>query len=167
MTASAQQLLDRLADERDRLVEEVDGLRIAISSSCVASVISGLLLPGIGVVVSLTAMAACRLGNTDDFERRIGVQMGLVERIERLADRVSLVDENDAAGMARVESEVLQVLDLVRNVSILDDVFDDAVAGALGFIDSLGGVLNTLSNMATAAAAVAAVVVGYVFLSKR
>ncbi len=167
MTASAQQLLDRLADERDRLVDEVDGVKVAVASSCVASVISSLLLPGIGIIVSATAMAACRLGNGQDLERRIAVVEELIHKIELLADRVSLVDESDAASMQRVESDVLAVLDRVRDVSILDDILDDTVGAALGFIDSLGGVLETASNIATAIAIAAAAVAGVVFFSRR
>lgn len=166
MTTTKQNMLDLLGDERDRLVDQMHGVDLAVSASCSTAVLSALLLPGLGTMIALTARAACAAANTDTLQRRVVEVEALVTDIEDLADRVLLVDENNARAMDAMERDVLRIVNAVRNVDILGEAAERAVAAARGFISSAGGVLAAASNIAAAVAVVAVVVGGLIYFRK-
>lgn len=164
--ATVQGMLDALADERDRLSSEVDGVQLAIDANCSAAVLTTILLPFIGTIIGLVAKAACAIGNTADLQRRIAVVESLIGQIEALADRVKLVNPNDAAAMASAERDVLSILARTRNVEILSDTLDTAARAVRDAIANVGKGLQIASGVTTAVAIAAVVIVGALSLRR-
>ena len=162
-----QAMIDALADERDRLAQEVDGFEAAVQANCVSSLLVALLIPG-AFIMAAAARAACAIGNSGEIRRRVVVVEGVIIDIERLGDCVALVDPDDTAAVTRIESEVLATLAKVRRVSIVDDLLDSAAAAARQVLNAVKVAADVAGSIGTAILGVG--VVGgllYFFGSRR
>lgn len=145
--ARIQAMLDAIADERDRLDEEIEGVEIALMGGCISTVIAGLLLPGIGLLAAAVARRVCSIGDADELRARINVVEGVVNDLSVLGDKVRFVDPAKVQAVDAAEAEVRQALGVVRRVSIVDDVLSQAAGAARSAINSVLGAVDTVSNL--------------------
>lgn len=166
-SARIEAMLDAIADERDRLDEEVEGVEIAVMGGCVSVVIAGLLLPGVGLLAAAIARRACSVGDADQLRARIDIVEGVIRDLEALGDRVKFIDPTKTQAVDAAEAEVRATLTTVRRVSIVDDLLSQAAAAARGAINNVLGAADAIGNLGLGIAALVAVGAGVYFFGGR
>lgn len=133
-----------LAQERDRLADERDGLTIAQEAACSPATLLAMLVPGLGPLIVMTARATCAAMDVAEIPSRIARLDDLIAKLEAVAVDVF---EAPSDRLDEVERAVLAIVNATADVSAVSDVFDDTAQTVVDIANDFRTVLPSLPAM--------------------
>jgi len=161
------ELIAALADARDRLSDQADGLRLARDAGCSPIALLALLVPVAGTLIATAARLACATLTTGQIDGRISRLDRLIVDVEALAGVVSAATP---ATLPEVERRVRVLISALEQIDASAELADAALDGASGLVADVRsglGAVGTVLGVLFSPTALLAVGLGYLWFSSR